>query len=432
MSVNYIYKFITYLLLLSSAFIGHGLCEKKAAIVIDYDANRKIAFSNQAEATRYPASLTKMMTIYLLFEAIKQNKITLNTKFKVSKLATKQAPSKLDLRVGEKITVLNLIKALLVKSANDAAVVIAEGLVGSTEKFGRMMTAKAKQLGMKNTYFANPSGLPNSRQVTCAKDIATLGMAIFKDFPQYWYLFSIKSFCYNGRTHNTHCKILNWCKGTDGGKTGFTYASGFNLFVTAKKYNSSGNSKRVFVVVMGGDSGKSRDLYAAFLINKYLHGYTICSSLKKIKTKQDKKRKSLMDQIEKMDRKPQPAIVTPPSESIIYECEEFSVAEILELEKMKPEDLDEMYAVDEDVVKIDNEIFIGKVEPQVVNKETISTNHSSKVIPKGSVITKGKNKPNVNRSKSAKNSSQKPTKHDKKTTAKPSRLAKTKKPNRSN
>lgn len=349
----------------SSFFTGY--CAKKSALVIDF-ASGKTILDKDSASVRYPASLTKMMTIYLVFEAIRQGKISLSTKFKVSKLATIQAPSKLNLHVGEKIAVLDLIRALIVKSANDAAVVVAEGLCGNVEAFCRRMTAKARQLGMLKTYFVNPSGLPNPRQVTCAKDIATLGISLFRNFPQYWHLFSIKSFPYRGRTYHTHCKIINWCKGTDGGKTGFTASSGFNLFVTAKRYNPKGDSKRVFVVVMGGDSSKSRDLYAAFLINRFLDGFTICSPVKKLpapkpadknknKTK-DKKRISLMKQI---DQEKKTKIPPPPDETIINEVESFSVSELLKAEKVLMDDIDVIYEDDEEVVTIEEEINVKEL-----------------------------------------------------------------------
>ncbi|MDR1034909.1 MAG: D-alanyl-D-alanine carboxypeptidase [Holosporales bacterium] len=350
--------------------------------MINY-TNGKIVFNKNATKTLYPASLTKMMTVYLLLEAIRQNKITFNTKFKASKLATMQSPSKLGFKVGEKITVLNLLQALTVKSANDAAVVAAEGLCGSINAFSQLMTAKARQLGMLRTNFRNPSGLPDSRQVSCAKDIATLGISLFRNFPQYWYLFSLKSFCYKGRTHYTHCKILNWCKGTDGGKTGFICASGFNLFVTAKRYNNKGDSKRVVIVVLGSDSSKSRDLYAAYLINKFLSDYTICSPIKKNnKPKLDNERASLMRQIdfeEKMKISPKmPQLIEP----VIHEEEEFSVDEILKAEKMKKEEFDEMYGEDEDVLEIDEEVCVNFSNAGTVAVNEMLAKNVKKIPPK--------------------------------------------------
>jgi D-alanyl-D-alanine carboxypeptidase len=369
---------LTICFLLFSCFFT-GYCAKKSAIVIEYP-NGKIVYDQSGLGIRFPASLTKMMTIYLIFDAIRANKITFNTKFKVSKLATMQLPSKLDLRIGEKITVLNLVQALIVKSANDAAVVVAEGLCGSVRAFSRLMTAKARQLGMYKTTFENPSGLPDPRQVTCAKDIATLGIALFRHFPQYWYLFSLKSFSYRGQTHHTHCHILKWCGGTDGGKTGFTVASGFNLFVTAKRYNSEGNSKRVFVVVFGGDSSKSRDIHAAYLTNRFLSGYTICSPIQKKskKLKSDKKKISLMKQIDHEEKKKLPL----PEESVIRVDEEFFVDEILRAEKIQVEDFNSMYEEAEDFIEIREEMFVDGHDSDTMGAKQILSEGARKIIAK--------------------------------------------------
>ncbi|MDR2075181.1 MAG: D-alanyl-D-alanine carboxypeptidase [Holosporales bacterium] len=270
---------------------------KKASIVMDYSNNKKIVFSENPDAIRYPASLTKTMTVYLLFEALRAGKITLNTKFKTSKLAVMQIPSKIGVKIGEKITVQQLIRALLVKSANDAAVVAAEGMCGSVKKFAVMMNKKAKQLGMKHTHFENPSGVPDGRQVTTARDMLTLGIAVFKYFPQYWNYFSEKSFSYKGQAHNAHCKITRWYKGADGGKTGFICASGFNLFVTAQRYNKNGKQKRMFVVVIGGDSTKSRDLYAAYLMDKFFGEYRIASKIAHLSKQKLKKKSGIMEKV---------------------------------------------------------------------------------------------------------------------------------------
>lgn len=281
-----------FIISIASADIG-----KKAAIVIDYTNGKKVLFSNNPDAKRHPASITKVMTIYLLFEAIKNKKINLNTKFKVSKFATRQIPSKLNLKVGEKISVSNIIKALVVKSANDVAVVAAEGLSGSVSNFCKLMNQKSRKLGMKNTHFENPSGVPDPKQISTARDLAKLGMAIFRDFPQHWHFFSNKKFNFSGKTHNTHCKILHWYKGVDGAKTGYISASGFNLLVTASKYSKVGQEKRLFVVVMGGVSGKARDLYAAKLMDKGFNGYSITPQNTKLKTAQ----KSLLEQLSKAE-----------------------------------------------------------------------------------------------------------------------------------
>ena len=317
---------------------------KKAAIVVDFSNNQKIVFSQNEGAKRHPASLTKVMTLYLLFEAVKSGKINFNTKFKVSRLASIQTPSKLGLKVGEKISVLDIIKSLVVKSANDSAVVAAEGLCGSVSNFCELMNRKAKMLGMKNTHFENPSGLPNPHQITTARDIATLGIAIYRHFPQYWYLFSLKSFSYKNAIHGTHSKILHWYKGADGAKTGYIDASGFNLFVTAAKYNRSGDAKRVFVVVMGESSGKIRDRYAAKLMNQYLGEYKIYAA----KSSKDSKKLSLLAQVSKSEM----------LEPIIQETEEIEIAEGAKVSQARKKYFDDLYLRDEDVIQIDEEIFI--------------------------------------------------------------------------
>lgn len=315
----------------------------KSSIVIDFFNKQKVVFSEKPDAVRHPASLTKMMTLYLLFEALRSGKIKLDTKFKVSKLATMQKPSKLGLKVGEKIKVIDIIKALLVKSANDVAVVAAEGISGNVKSFVTAMNKKAKQLGMRHTHFENPSGLPNKLQITSARDIATLGIALFKYFPQYWHYFKMKSFQYNEIIYPTHCKILKWYRGTDGAKTGYIWASGFNLFVTAQKYNKEGNSKRLFIVVIGGNDSKSRDIYAAQLMDKFFGNYKI--AIQNIKAGKNKKNiknpnKALLEQIDK----------TKPSqiEEIIEENEEITITKILDYSSDETRAIDELYIDDEE------------------------------------------------------------------------------------
>ena len=273
------------------------LVEKKAAIVIDYTKGQKILYSDKSKEKRYPASLTKMMTVYLLFDALKNKKVHLNTKFRVSKYATAQAPSKLGLKVGTKISVSDAIKALFVKSANDVAVVVAEGLAGSVKNFCRLMNNKSRVLGMLNTHFENASGLPDLKQTSTAEDMAKLGMALFRDFPQYRHYLSLQKFLYGKKKYTTHCKILKWYKGADAAKTGYICASGFNLMVSASRYDKSGKSRRLFVVVMGGDSAKSRDLYAGQLMDQYFDNYKISAQ----KPKNLLCKKSLTEQIGKSE-----------------------------------------------------------------------------------------------------------------------------------
>ena len=319
-----------------------SVVDKKSAIVIDYTNGKKILFNDRADSKRYPASLTKMMTLYLIFDAIKNKKITLNTKFKVSKFATHQSPSKLGLKVGAKISVSDIIKALLVKSANDVAVVAAEGLSGSVANFCKLMNRKTRQLGMRNTHFENPSGLPNSKQTSTARDIAKLGMALYRDFPQYHHFFSLKKFTYGKTDHNTHCKILRWYRGADGAKTGYINASGFNLIVTANRYNKVGNAKRLFVVVMGGDSARARDLYAGQLMDKYFKEHTITATVQKAQNKSAKK--SLLAQVGKSEM----------LDEIVYADDEVLIPK----EDFKAM-LDDLYKDDEEMLESEEEILVS-------------------------------------------------------------------------
>ncbi|MBR1479908.1 MAG: D-alanyl-D-alanine carboxypeptidase [Alphaproteobacteria bacterium] len=320
---------------------------KKSAIVIDYTNGRHVLFADHPDAKRYPASITKVMTVYLLFEAIKKKHITMNTEFRVSKLASQQIPSKLGVKVGQKMKVSDIIKALLVKSANDVAVVAAEGVAGSVAKFCKMMNKKGRQLGMRNTHFANPSGVPDTRQVSSARDLAKLGMAIFRDFPQYWHFFSEKKFVFGKNTHKTHCKILHWYKGADGAKTGYICASGFNLLVTANRYDKLGRARRIFTVVMGGKSAKERDLYAAQLMDKYLKGYTASpqkQSLQKSKGKTAKQ--SLLEQVSKSEM----------LDKVVQEENEVLVTETAsDFNAM----LDELYRDNEEVVAEEEAVLVS-------------------------------------------------------------------------
>lgn len=226
---------------------------KDAAIVVD-GASGHVIFSRNADEPRFPASLTKMMTLYVLFEALDKGSIKLDTQLVTSSYASGMFPTKLGLKPGETISVELAIKAVAVLSANDAAVVVAEGLSASESRFAERMTAKAQALGMKGTHYENASGLPNPRQVTTASDMALLGRRLAYDFPQYYHFFATPSFTYKGRVYNTHDHLLNNYAGTDGIKTGYTRASGFNLVSSVVRDN-----KHIVGVVMGGISVPSRD-----------------------------------------------------------------------------------------------------------------------------------------------------------------------------
>ena len=234
-----------------------------SAITVDARTG-KVLFDKDADGLRYPASLTKVMTLYLLFEEIKAGKYRLDSKLQISKRAAGMAPSKLGLKPGSTITVENAIKALVTKSANDIAAAIAENLEGTEIAFATRMTKKAKALGMSRTVYKNASGLPNPAQVTTARDQATLGLRIQRDFPDLYPYFRISSFTFNGKPIRNHNRLLGKFKGTDGIKTGYIRASGFNLTTSAER-----DGKRIIGVVMGGTSGGARDTYMRKMLDKH-------------------------------------------------------------------------------------------------------------------------------------------------------------------
>lgn len=233
-----------------------------ASLVMD-EATGQILHQENGYAQRYPASLTKMMTLYMLFEAMKQGKTSLNSQFTVSKYAASQPQTNISLRAGAKIRVEDCIKALVTRSANDVAVVVAENLGKSEWNFARLMTAKARALGMKDTVFRNPHGLPDPRQHTTAYDMAVLGKALKRDFPQYYPYFNTRSFTYNGVTYGTHNRVMTRYQGTDGIKTGYIRASGFNLVSSVNRHGH-----RLIAVVMGGITAQSRDDHMIALLNR--------------------------------------------------------------------------------------------------------------------------------------------------------------------
>lgn len=224
-----------------------------SSIVIDAQSGN-VLYADNAEKLRYPASLTKLMTLYITFNALETGKLKLTDKLKVSHTAASRSPSKLGMPAGTYIDVKTLIQALIVKSANDCATVLAEAFRPTEAEFAKLMTQTARKLGMHNTTFKNASGLPNSQQKTTAKDLAILGAAIYHHFPQYYHLFSLNQFQYNGVTYKTHNYLLNDSLGTDGMKTGYTAASGFNILTSAQQ-----GSYRVIAVTLGHKKVKDRD-----------------------------------------------------------------------------------------------------------------------------------------------------------------------------
>lgn len=235
--------------------------DKYAAIVMDY-ATGEILHSRRADVSLFPASLTKMMTLMMLFDALERGELRNDSKLPVSRRAADMPASKLGLRAGSTITVEQAILAMTVRSANDAAVVVAEALGGSESRFGELMTARARAIGMRNTIFKNASGLPNSQQKSTARDMAVLSHRLIRHYPQYYHYFSRDGFSFGGRTYRSHNHLVRSYRGMDGLKTGYTRASGFNLASSAVR-----NGQRVVVVVFGGRSAKTRDAEVARLMD---------------------------------------------------------------------------------------------------------------------------------------------------------------------
>ncbi|QPF94587.1 D-alanyl-D-alanine carboxypeptidase [Bradyrhizobium commune] len=224
-----------------------------ASIIVDGNSGAVLQ-STSPDGLRHPASLTKIMTLYLLFERLESGKMKLDTEMPVSQHAADQDPTKLNLRAGQTIRVEDAIKGLVTRSANDAAVVIAEAIGGDEDDFAQMMTRKARALGMSKTVYRNANGLPNDEQVTTARDQATLGRAIQERFPRYYRYFSTTTFNWRGQSIRNHNHLLGSVEGVDGIKTGYTRASGFNLVTSMRRGN-----RHLIGVVLGGRSGGSRD-----------------------------------------------------------------------------------------------------------------------------------------------------------------------------
>ena len=243
---------------------AHAARRTVSSITIDAETGDVLS-ANNADERRYPASLTKLMTLYITFNALDKGLIKMEDELPVSRTAANRSPSKLGVRAGEKIKVHDAVMALIIKSANDCATVLAEGLGYSEENFAKTMTEVARELGMKNTTFKNASGLPNSQQKTTARDMAILGAAIYHHFPQYYDLFSAKKFTYKGKTIYTHNHLLKTFDGADGMKTGFTNAAGFNIITSAER-----DGHRVIAVTMGHNTAKERDKKVASMMNRGL------------------------------------------------------------------------------------------------------------------------------------------------------------------
>ena len=237
-----------------------------AGIVIDVRTGRAL-YSHDADQRRYPASLAKMMTLYILFEEIEAGRLSRNQALPVSRNAARQPPSKFGVRAGSTIKVRNAIRAIAVRSANDVAVVVAEAIAGTEDAFARRMTQKAAELGMRNTVFRNASGLPNSGMVTTARDMGILARAIMARFPRESRVFATESFSYDGRRYTSTNRLLGQVRGVDGIKTGYTRASGYNLAASVRRRGT-----HLIVIVMGERSGSARNGHVAALMDEYLPG----------------------------------------------------------------------------------------------------------------------------------------------------------------
>lgn len=234
------------------------------AIVVDAN-NGKVLFANRADEIRAPASITKVMSLYLVFDALQSGRISWNTQMPVSKRAASRPRMRLGMPAGSTISVRDAVNAMIVLSANDASVVVAEYLGGTEDNFARIMTMKARSLGMRNTTFKNANGLPAQGHVSSARDIALMSIAMREHFPQYYNLFSQRQFSYRGQVYNGHNRVLDRIDGADGLKTGFTNAAGYTITTSVAK-----NGKKLVIVVLGGSSGRQRDDVVVALANAYI------------------------------------------------------------------------------------------------------------------------------------------------------------------
>ncbi|MFN4206804.1 MAG: D-alanyl-D-alanine carboxypeptidase [Agrobacterium albertimagni] len=253
----------------SVAAVGSAQANPKyAGIVIDAKTG-KVLYSENADSLRYPASLTKMMTLYMVFEALEAGRISLNSKVPFSANAAKEPPSKLGVGTGRSITVEQAILSLVTRSANDVATALAEYVGGSEQRFAQMMTAKARSLGMTKTTYRNAHGLPNTAQMTTARDQARLSIALRQHFPQYYGYFSTRSFQFGKQTIGNHNRLLGQVRGVDGIKTGYTRAAGYNLATSAEA-----DGRSIVAIVLGATSGARRNAQMTSLVQRYLPAAT--------------------------------------------------------------------------------------------------------------------------------------------------------------
>jgi D-alanyl-D-alanine carboxypeptidase len=283
---------------LAVAATGANAEGKSAVLVLDANTGR-VLHERAADEPRQPASLAKMMTLYIVFELMEQSRLKPDTKIKMSANAVAAAPSKLDLDEGEEIALADAIKVLITKSANDVAVAVAEHIAGSEEKFARLMTQKARQLGMPATTFRNASGLPDDEQLTTARDMVTLALHLQDDFPKLYPMFATRTFTYKDETFRNHNTLLFHYLGTDGLKTGYTRASGFNLATSVRR-----GGKHVIGVVFGGATAATRNAAMRTFLNM---------GLAKASTEKTRKPAPAGPLIARAKRPPEPKIAAAPT-----------------------------------------------------------------------------------------------------------------------
>ena len=272
---------LLFIILISITFNTSSFA-KRAAIIIDYDTH-EVLFEVNADTLNYPASLAKIMTIYIVFDYLDKGKLTWDTKLSVSKNAASQRRTKLYVEEGTFISVNDAVRALIIKSANDVATVIAENISGSEREFAKLMTKYGKKIGMRKTTFKNASGLRNRAQLTTARDISILSHALISNFPEYYKLFSEKKFTWKDKTFTSHNRLMLKYDGADGIKTGYILASGFQLAFSAVR-----NNKRLIGIYFGGDTAKQRDQSLTFLMDKEFEELQTNDTKKTTKTNQTK------------------------------------------------------------------------------------------------------------------------------------------------
>lgn len=261
-------KLLCILIIVTISAVSWAAPSKKASLVVDLNSG-KILHAENAKEYRYPASLVKMMTLYVTFKELDKGKLSLKQKLTVSKKAASMPRLNLSLKPGSKITVQEAILGIIIHSANDASVVLAEAIAGNEANFSKLMNLQAKKLGMHHTNFMNASGLPNAKQKTTAIDLAKLAIALKKDFPQYFSWFSLNSFTVNGNRFNSHNRVVQNYQWANGLKTGYTCASGFNLATTASK-----DGKHLVGIVLGGETASNRDKKMVALLDQCFHKAT--------------------------------------------------------------------------------------------------------------------------------------------------------------